>query len=96
MGSVRKRERRPGMCQLHQIVVLAPTRRAILPGEVAVLTDAELAAQALDGELLFRLIGERKPYRLPSLAKKRWYASGRRVPAGGWHSRGAAASTHRW
>ena len=58
------------MCEQHQIVALATARRSILPGEIAAPTDAEHAAQALDGELLFRLIYERKSYRLPSLAKK--------------------------
>jgi hypothetical protein len=38
------------MRQQHQIFALAPTRRAILPGEVAALADTEHAAQALDGD----------------------------------------------
>jgi len=50
------------MCQQQQIVALAPTRRAVLPGEVAALADTKQFAQTLNGELRFRLIDEPEPH----------------------------------
>src|SRR6478672_9231464 len=58
------------MRQQHQVVPLAETGRALLPGEVPARADAEDLTQTLDGELLLRRIDELKSHRLPSLAKK--------------------------
>jgi len=57
------------MRQQHHVVALASASRAILPGEVAALADPENLAQASDGELFLRRIGETESHRLPSLAK---------------------------
>src|SRR4051812_25627764 len=58
------------MRQQHPVVALAAASWPTSPGEIAALADAEYAAQAVDGELRFRLIDECKPHRLPSRAKK--------------------------
>jgi len=68
--AVRQRECRADMRQHHQVIALPPAGRTILPGEIAALADAEHLAQAVYGEILLRLIDERKPHRLPSRAKK--------------------------
>src|SRR6478609_1834996 len=70
IGGVREGKGRADMCQQHHVVALAATGWPISPGEIAALADAEHAAQAVDGELRFRPIDERKPHRLPSRTKK--------------------------
>jgi len=70
IGAVRQRERRTDMCQHHHVVALVPIGRAILPGEVAALADAEHPAEAVDRKILPRPIDELEPHRFSFRAKK--------------------------
>ncbi len=58
------------MRQHDHVIVLALAGRPVLPGEITALADAEYTAEAVYGEILLRLIDERKPHRLPFGAKK--------------------------
>src|SRR4051812_36477018 len=70
VGAVRQGKGRSDMRQQHHVVALAAAGWPTSPGEIAALADAEHAAQAVDRELRFRPMDERKPHRLPSRAKK--------------------------
>jgi hypothetical protein len=58
------------MGQQHHVFMLAAAGRTTLPGKIAALADAKDAAETVHGKLFLRLIDERGPHRLPSLAKK--------------------------
>ena len=64
------------MRQHHHVAVLSPAGRAVLPGEIAVLADAEHLSEAVYGEILLRLIDEREPH--PSAGRSDRWCSGLR------------------
>src|SRR4051794_33466746 len=70
IGAERQGKGRTNVGEQHHVFSLTATGRAVSPGEIAALADAEDLACALDGEILFRHIDEPEPHRLPSRAKK--------------------------
>jgi hypothetical protein len=70
IGAIGQREGRTDMCKHYQITTLPCTSAAASIRKIATLAHAENFAKPLDGELVLRLIDQRKPHRLPSLAKK--------------------------